>query len=199
MTTIALVRHGQTDWNASERLQGSSDIPLNDFGREQARRTVEALPPGKWDLVVSSPLGRAAETADIIAAGLGMTVAERLPDLIERGYGEAEGITLEQAKAKWPGAGPGESLFPGQESEEVVTQRGLRAINELAAAHPGKRILAVSHGTLIRVTISELLGHPVDHILNAALSQIHEEVLPDGRAGWAVSIVNNVPVESVVG
>ncbi|NQD89088.1 histidine phosphatase family protein, partial [Paenarthrobacter sp. CM16] len=67
LTTFALVRHGQTDWNAERRLQGSTDIPLNDVGREQAREAVAFLSDQQWDTVVASPLSRAAETAEIIA------------------------------------------------------------------------------------------------------------------------------------
>lgn len=71
LTTFALVRHGQTDWNAQRRLQGSTDIPLNDVGRGQARAAVAVLSGYEWDAIVSSPLSRAAETADLIAVGWG--------------------------------------------------------------------------------------------------------------------------------
>ncbi|WGW10501.1 histidine phosphatase family protein [Saxibacter everestensis] len=185
MTTIALVRHGQTDWNATDRLQGSSDIPLNEFGREQARQTVRKLTGAQWDGIVSSPLSRAAETADILAAGLHTEVYERMPELIERSYGEAEGLTLQEAKNRWPGGG----LFPGQESEEEVTARGMKAIDVLAGRHPGQQVVAVGHGTWIRVVLSTILGTPVDHILNTALSEINND---SGR--WAATIVNNEPV-----
>ena len=92
LTTFALVRHGQTDWNAERRLQGATDIPLNDVGREQAREAVATLADYQWDAIVSSPLSRAAETADLIAEGLGLTVARRIPELIERSFGPAEGL-----------------------------------------------------------------------------------------------------------
>jgi probable phosphoglycerate mutase len=86
LTTFALIRHGQTDWNAQRRLQGSSDIPLNDVGRGQAQDAVAILSGYEWDAIVSSPLSRAAETADLIAAGLGLTVARRVPELTERDF-----------------------------------------------------------------------------------------------------------------
>jgi probable phosphoglycerate mutase len=92
LTTFALVRHGQTDWNAQRRLQGSTDIPLNDVGRGQAREAVAALSGYGWDAIVSSPLSRAAETAGLIAHGLGMRVARHIPELTERSFGPAEGM-----------------------------------------------------------------------------------------------------------
>ena len=87
LTTFALVRHGQTDWNAERRLQGATDIPLNDVGRGQARDAVGVLAAYEWDAIVSSPLSRAAETADLIAEGLGLTVSRRVPELTERSFG----------------------------------------------------------------------------------------------------------------
>lgn len=97
-TTLALVRHGQTDWNAQRRLQGSTDIPLNDVGRGQARDAVAVLQDYQWDAVVSSPLSRAAETANLIAAGLGLSVDRRVPELAERSFDSAEGP---QAALNW--------------------------------------------------------------------------------------------------
>ncbi|MET0318796.1 MAG: histidine phosphatase family protein, partial [Rhodococcus fascians] len=81
MTFLALVRHGETDWNLHGRLQGSSDIPLNDTGRAQAREAVYELSDHSWDLLVSSPLSRAAETADIIGSHLGISRTATYPDL----------------------------------------------------------------------------------------------------------------------
>ena len=106
LTTFALVRHGQTDWNAERRLQGSTDIPLNDVGRGQARDAAAVLSPYEWDAIVSSPLSRAAETADLIAEGLGLTVSRRVPELTERSFGPAEGMQA--------GPGTGRAADPGR-------------------------------------------------------------------------------------
>ena len=92
--TIALVRHGQTAWNFERRLQGTTDIPLNDTGREQAATVAPRL-TGTWDVVVSSPLGRARETAQIIADALGLELGGTYPDVVERHYGDAEGATAQ--------------------------------------------------------------------------------------------------------
>ena len=100
--TFAFIRHGQTEWNRELRLQGSSDIPLNDTGREQAREAVGVLSGTRWDAVVSSPLSRARETAQIIADGLGITLGESYDELVERHYGDGEGATAEDIEARWP-------------------------------------------------------------------------------------------------
>ncbi|MTA30323.1 MAG: histidine phosphatase family protein, partial [Actinobacteria bacterium] len=78
-TIIGLLRHGQTDWNVDMRLQGVSDIPLNDYGREQANTAAEVLSSSTWEMIVSSPLSRALETANIVASKLGFENVDVLP------------------------------------------------------------------------------------------------------------------------
>ncbi|NQD41453.1 histidine phosphatase family protein, partial [Glutamicibacter halophytocola] len=99
---LGFVRHGQTQWNLEGRLQGSSDIPLNDTGRSQAREAVKVLGAGGWDVIVSSPLSRARETAQIIAEGLGLELGPSYDLLIERDYAQGEGMVETEALALWP-------------------------------------------------------------------------------------------------
>lgn len=155
MTILTLVRHGETDWNSGGRIQGSTDIPLNDTGRAQAREVAETLAAeyaGREVVVVSSDLSRAAETADLIAAALGTTVSRRMPGLQERSYGEAEGMdapTFSDTYGPWHAAD-----VPGAESWPVVRERALAAIAEVVADTPeGVDIIAVAHGALIREVI----------------------------------------------
>lgn len=165
MTELYLVRHGETDWNLQHRIQGSTDIPLNATGREQAATTGRLLARRQWDAIVSSPLSRAFETASIIAAATGLPVPTTVPDLVERNYGEAEGLTDAQIEAQFGGrfhSGP--SMIAGQESREEVTARVLPALMAIADAHPGERVIVVSHGGVIR------------SVLNA--------VDPDGKHSW---------------
>ncbi|OFI36975.1 histidine phosphatase [Arthrobacter sp. SW1] len=182
LTTFALVRHGQTDWNAERRLQGATDIPLNDVGRGQARDAVAVLSGQDWDVVVSSPLSRAAETADIIAAGLGLDVARRLPGLMERGYGKAEGLQAgpELDALRIPGG------FEGAESEESTAARGLAALESLAEEFSGKRVLVVAHGTLIRLTLNQATGQTLPSVENAALNLVHHHPVD----GWDLEYFN---------
>ncbi|NLD95435.1 MAG: histidine phosphatase family protein, partial [Fibrobacter sp.] len=99
---LGFVRHGQTQWNLEGRLQGSSDIPLNQTGRAQAAAAVQVLGTGRWDAIVSSPLSRARETAQIIADGLGLELGPAYDLLVERDYGQGEGVVESEALQRWP-------------------------------------------------------------------------------------------------
>ncbi|MGO4805419.1 histidine phosphatase family protein [Arthrobacter sp. 2MCAF15] len=186
LTTFALVRHGQTDWNVQRRLQGSTDIPLNDVGRRQARDAVAVLSGYQWDAVVSSPLRRAAETADLIASGLGLGPARRVPELAERSFGPAEGLQ----------AGPElDALrirggFRGAESRNKAACRGLAALEALAEEFRGRRVVVVAHATLIRLSLSRAVGYTLQSIDNAALNLAHHHAVD----GWELEYFNGEPV-----
>ena len=188
---IALVRHGQTDWNAERRLQGATDIPLNDVGRGQARDAVAVLAPYEWDAVVSSPLSRAAETADLIAEGLGLTVARRVPELAERSFGPAEGMQAgpELEALRIPGG------FRGAESEDEAATRGLGALEALAKEFRGQRLLVVTHGTLLRVSLSRAIGRTLASVDNAVLNLAHHHAID----GWQLEYFNGEPVLAATG
>src|SRR5689334_7037388 len=100
MTVLTLVRHGETDWNRARRIQGLTDIPLNDTGRTQARDAatglLHQLDPTVPVVVAASDLARARETAEIIAETLGAQTPRLYPDLRERGYGQAEGVGIDE-------------------------------------------------------------------------------------------------------
>jgi probable phosphoglycerate mutase len=186
LTTFALVRHGQTDWNAERRLQGATDIPLNDVGRGQARDAVDVLARYEWDAIVSSPLSRAAETADLIADGLGLGVSRRIPELTERSFGPAEGMQAgpELEALRVPGG------FKGAESEDEAASRGLAALEALAEEFRGQRLLVVAHGTLLRVSLSRAIGQTLASVDNAALNLAHHHALD----GWKLEYFNGEPV-----
>jgi probable phosphoglycerate mutase len=167
VTFISLVRHGQTDWNLAKRIQGSSDIPLNDTGRAQAEATGRALAGGRFDAIYASPLSRALDTARIIAGHVGLGEPATLPAVAERQYGEAEGLTGEQILARWPDGAP----VPGRESREEVVERALPALRDLGERHPGENVIVVSHGGVI----SSLVRHVTDHALPAP-----GELIPNG-------------------
>ena len=118
MTELYLVRHGETDWNAARRIQGRTDIPLNATGREQARQAGELLARRRWHAVYTSPLGRAHETASIIAQRVGVGDVTDVDELVERDYGEAEGMSFEQIEALYPEG----VRAPGQETREQVAR-----------------------------------------------------------------------------
>lgn len=197
---LVLVRHGQTDWNAAGRLQGQVDIPLNATGKQQAldaARSLEAgqLESGHWDRVVASPLGRAFETASIIAAHLGLPVPTTEADLVERAYGELEGavdaeLPAETRRVLHPGhdADPAPieavgyelGLLPGVEPSRATGERGLQAVRRIVAKYPGERLIVVAHGTIIRLTLDAL-----DHWARFHPSPRNAEALHLSAAQWA--------------
>src|SRR5436190_1312043 len=92
MTTLLLVRHGETDWNAAGRLQGHTDRPLNEYGRRQAKELADRLAGEGADAIYASDLSRAKETAEIVGERLGLTVVIDA-DLREKNWGSWEGLT----------------------------------------------------------------------------------------------------------
>lgn len=148
-TILGLLRHGQTDWNIDFRLQGVTDIPLNETGVAQARDAATVINPNDWDLILTSPLSRARATAQIVAEENGFALAEVEPLLLERSFGEAEGMSHEQWKAKYADT----NTVPGGESLVDLENRAALLLDHLAMKFQGQRVLAVSHGALIRILL----------------------------------------------
>ncbi|SJM64629.1 histidine phosphatase family protein [Agrococcus casei] len=179
---IALVRHGQTDWNAAQRVQGATDVPLNDRGRIQAQEAGERLRDegDLWEGVVASPLDRASVTAEIIADVLGLPMLGTYDDLAERQYGVVEGLNVFEARKQYSVGG--EWVGPGVELFEHLQERALRAIDLAATEHPIDGLLIVAHGTLIRSVVDLLTGERTQSIPNAASVRLEGE---PGR--WSVT------------
>ncbi len=166
---IALVRHGQTDWNKTLRMQGTSDVPLNETGRAQALEAAVLLADEPWTTIVSSTLSRAAVTADIIAERLGLEVAERDPGLIERAYGEVEGLTKAEAVERFG------TEWPGEEPYEALQERAVRAVDDVARRHPVEHLVIVTHGTFIRAFADAVTGLETRTPRNAESIRFHGE------------------------
>lgn len=174
MTLLTLVRHGETDWNRDRRIQGATDIPLNDTGRAQAREAADAL---SGDIVVASDLSRARETAEIIAEGLGLPSPRLYAGLRERAYGEAEGVEAAEFIRRWGDWHSAE--IPGAEPWPVLRARGLSALSavvrdaRVATAPAAASVIVVTHGALIRELIRHATGGELPPI---------GERLPNGSA-----------------
>jgi probable phosphoglycerate mutase len=168
--TYALLRHGQTEWNRLGLLQGSSDIPLNETGRTQARDAARSLVGSPWRVVVSSPLQRARETAQIVAESLGIQTGPVYPDLRERDYGDREGTSAADALAGWP-----DRDYPGAEPIADVVERGMAALTRIAEEHGEHDVLVVGHGTQLRFTLAEIAGHPLEELPNGRVATIRRE------------------------
>jgi broad specificity phosphatase PhoE len=157
VTTILLARHGETDWNREGRFQGHADPPLNRTGRAQAVDLSVALMAEQLAGVYSSPLRRALETAEVLAASHGL---EPVPvdDLREVDVGSWSGLTRAEVEerfpaqfARWLDYGHG---WEDGETYEEMGRRAVDALLRLAAAHDGERVLAVTHGGPIRAALA---------------------------------------------
>jgi broad specificity phosphatase PhoE len=153
VTTLILVRHGETDWNAQQRWQGHSDTALNAAGREQARRLAAQL--DRVDALYSSDLARARETAEILAERIGVDIRFDAR-LRERGFGAWEGLTAEEIESSFPDeqqrwrAGIGAGALDAEPFEAFAARVG-SFIEEVGQRHVGEEVLVVAHGGTIRV------------------------------------------------
>jgi probable phosphoglycerate mutase len=145
-TTLALVRHGVTEWNYAARAQGQADIPLSPEGHRQAELVAQRLAQEPWDAVYSSDLTRARQTAEAIGRALGLPVRTD-SRLRERSMGQAEGMTIWDRNDRWPGLSFKE--IPEVEPDEVLVERALTAMRSLAEQHAGERLICVAHGAFI--------------------------------------------------
>lgn len=202
---MLLVRHAQSEWNATGRWQGWADPPLSDIGRDQARQAGERLrriaPPFTW--AVSSDLDRARTTAGILAglAGTDDLLAreprvETVPGLRELNVGDWSGLTRAEIDAKWPerlarwNSGDLDAT-PGGETREAFDRRVRAALSDVLAARSDERLLVVAHGGVLR-SVGRWLGATATglHIAGFWLE-------PDGerepRIAGAVDLLEDAP------
>ena len=189
-----LVRHGVTDWNREKRWQGHSDTPLNEEGREQAKRVglrlsqIERPPQAVW----SSDLSRAFDTAQAIASPLGIPVYTT-PLLREMALGEWEGLQEKDILARGDAErfaryklSPGEHRPPGGESLESAFSRLKRVLGEIREKHPAGQIAVVGHGGSLRAMFADALDAPVTSMLRFQLGNCSLSILEDTKTdeGW---------------
>lgn len=150
MGKVVLVRHGETDWNTVNRIQGWTDVPLNSNGEKQAHRTAAKLSKIKISAVYSSPLKRALRTAEKIAKKQGTEVITA-PEFIEINQGLWEGLLVEDARKQLPTLyrrweeDPYNTSPPGGESVRVLAERVLPAYEKIRGAHPDETVCIVTH------------------------------------------------------
>jgi probable phosphoglycerate mutase len=162
-TQIILVRHGETDWNATGRMQGQSDMPLNALGRTQAQCVARCLAHEPIGAIYSSDLARALDTAMIIGQALGLSVVTS-PRLRERRYGSWEGLTWSEIQAHYPDqmaerrARPLEFAPLGGETGGELLARALAELQCIGQRHPGEVVVVVTHGGLCYVLLNHILG-----------------------------------------
>ncbi|GAB3796457.1 histidine phosphatase family protein [Virgibacillus kimchii] len=183
MTTICLIRHGETDWNVERRLQGMTDIPLNPRGVQQAEACSAYLASSSYDVLISSPLKRAKKTAEIINQQLHLPL-QLMDQFKERYFGDAEGMGYEARRIAYP-----DKNYPKQENKEDFQARIMKGLQEVTRLYPHQRVLLVAHGAVINTILTTFSGN--EHILennrlmNGCISNIYFE-----NETWNVEDVN---------
>ncbi|MDR0561071.1 MAG: histidine phosphatase family protein [Spirochaetaceae bacterium] len=146
---IAVVRHGETDWNRLGKMQGQEDIPLNETGKRQAADAADRLSGSLWTAIVSSPLARARQTGEIIARKLGIQTILADPGFTERHLGRISGMLIPEFDRLYP---------DGQCSEiepwEPLQERMAQTLLKYAEIFQPRDFIAVSHGWAIKALLA---------------------------------------------
>lgn len=196
MTTIYLIRHGETEWNRNGRWQGHADVPLTEQGRAQAQALARRLRAERqrFDQIYSSDLQRALETAQIIARAISPDQpVQALPSLREIDVGSWSGLTRAEIMARFPGALTDRPYPPDGESRAAFTERVGGALLGLAEQHPGQKLALVTHGGTVRAMVlflQALQGLPADTIGLIGNTSITE--LRHDESGWRVVRFNDI-------
>lgn len=191
---LFLVRHGETDWNVAGRWQGQTDIPLNEAGRAQARELARRMRGEGIATIAASDLLRARETAEIVAAELGLEVRAVDHRLREQSFGAFEGLTARECEERFPEAwvrylADWRTTPPGGESGTDVLVRVIPALRQLAGLR--SPALVVMHGRALRTFVREVLGA----IPGAAPAVPYDRRIANG-GGWRVTVIADRFIEA---
>jgi len=167
MTRIILTRHGHVDWIAPERFRGRAELPLSKLGERQAealaRRVAQSWAP---DAIYTSPLSRCVRTGEAIARATGAP-AQVLADLVDTHYGQWQGLTHEEVRARWPDEAqawfttPDLAVIPDGETLGDVLVRVMRVLHLVLRRHAGQTVVLVGHDSSNRVLLMQCLGLPL--------------------------------------
>ncbi len=166
-TEFILVRHGETVWHAENRYAGRADVALTERGRRQADELGTWAEGQRIDAVYTSPLSRARRTAEPAARALGLELHEDAR-LLELDFGRGEGLNLAEMREAFPEElakfvlRPVTDHLPGGNDPRKAARAARVLLEEIAAEHPGGRVLVVAHNALYRVLLCELLGIGLD-------------------------------------
>ncbi len=192
-THLVFLRHGQTDWNHTHRLQGQTDVELDDVGIRQAHAAAGALGERQFAAVYSSDLERATVTAETVARDLGVpvTVDSRLQEIH---VGSWSGKTRAQMEAEMPQYAAwhleGRDFRRSDSGETVaeMLERAMPAVDEILERHEGQEVLVVGHGFLFSKVLQQVLDLPPEPRVMGSLKNAHwSEVAFSERGSWLVS------------
>lgn len=197
MLKLYLIRHGETDWNAAGRIQGLSDIELNRQGELQAQRLAARLAEqDRFTALYSSPLRRAARTAELIGQHVGLRV---IPDarLVERSLGELEGLTMGDIRERFPEVhrawheGGVRPSIPGEESRETFVGRAREFVVEVRAHHADGKVIVVTHGGTINMLLMASLNLDIDRPLPFWIDNASINIVQWGERGVRLRLLND--------
>lgn len=171
MTRICLIRHGETDWNVLGKLQGRTDTVLNERGILQAKQCAVHLKEINWDVIITSPLLRAKQTAMILNEEINVPLLE-MEAFMEKSFGDAEGMTAQKRMSEFPNR-----IYPNQEDTHSLNHRVMAGIQEINQRYGQSKVLLVAHGAVISTILSNLstgeIGSDKINLVNGSLSNIH--------------------------
>lgn len=150
---ICLVRHGETDWNLAGKFQGREDIPLNETGIQQIQQAVAYFKKSHWDEIISSPLARAKQSAQIIRREVGLPQVHEDADLMERDLGKISGMTQQEMEKSFPNGS-----YEGMEPQEKLRSRASGALLKWIEKFDKKDIIVLTHGAVINAILTDLSG-----------------------------------------
>jgi broad specificity phosphatase PhoE len=195
MTSIYLVRHGQTAWNKEEIFRGRSDVPLDETGKRQAELAGEYLKERKIHAIYSSPLARARETALRIASFFSLDV-QPLPGMIDMSFGEWEGRPLAEIRRteadlyrQWRES-PQHVKFRGGESLDQVSVRAMTALEDLIGREPEKNLIVVSHRVVNKVIICGILGIDLSYFWQIAQDAAAINLIQFKEGKYVLTLLN---------
>lgn len=185
---VVLLRHGQTDWNVQGRWQGSTDVPLNDTGREQAAQAARMVADlyGQIGRIVSSDKARALSTAQIVAGAhpaLAETDVLLEPRLQEHYAANIEGLTRQESRQQFGdqlrefSQGADVALGGGERPSEVAKRTSAAILDHIAATPDDSTLLCVGHGGALRLVVGELCGIPREAMALGVLRNCHWGVI----------------------
>jgi broad specificity phosphatase PhoE len=197
MLKLYLIRHGETDWNADGRIQGHSDVELNERGLEQARRLALRIGEEKEFIAIySSPLIRAYRTAELMGIALGLHVTPD-PRLLERSLGQLEGLTMNEIRERFPDVhrawhqGGPRPHIAGEESRAEFVQRVRTFVRDIRGAHAEGQVIAVTHGGTINMLLMASLDLDIERPLPFWIDNASINIVQWGERGARLRLLND--------
>ena len=197
MTQLILVRHGQTEWNQTERFRCRADVPLNDTGLQQAEATGQYIARLYTPVAIyAGPLSRTVKTAGAIAKHFGLPVLVE-PSLIDLDCGQWQGLTIEEVKKQWPIElqawydTPKLVRLPGGETLEEARSRAMSFVRTLLVSFPEEAVVLVSHTALNRVILLSVLGLGIEHFWSLGQDTCGVNIIEARQGHFTVVSMNN--------